>query len=72
MSTAEILAELHRLTPEERESIRARLDAIDEAAPLSVEERRLVDERVAAYRKEPGAAKTWAVAEGEIRKQLGM
>jgi hypothetical protein len=72
MCTAEVLAELHRLTPKEREAIRARLDAIDEAAPLTAEEMRLVDERVAAYRKDPAAAKTWAVAEDEIRKQLGM
>jgi hypothetical protein len=72
MSTAEILAQLHRLTPEERESIRERLDAIDESAPLSAEEKRLVDDRVAAYRRDPGAAKTWAVAEGEIRKHLGL
>lgn len=72
MSTTEILAELSRLTPGERESIRSRLDAIDAAAPLSPEEQRLIDERVAAYRQNPGDGVPWAVAEAEIRKQLGL
>jgi hypothetical protein len=72
MSTTEILAELPRLTPMERDSIRSRLDAIDAAAPLSTEEKRLIDERVAAYRQNPGAGVSWAVAEADIRKQLGM
>lgn len=72
MSTTEILAELSRLTPAEREAIRLRLDDLDAAAPLSAEEKRLVDERVAAYRQNPGAGVSWAVAEAEIRKQHGL
>jgi hypothetical protein len=35
MSTTEILAQLPRLTPEEREAVRSGLDDIDSAAPLS-------------------------------------
>jgi hypothetical protein len=72
MSTTEILAELSRLTPSEREAVRSRLDDLDAAAPLSPEEKRLVDERVAAYRQNPAAAVSWAVAEADIRKQHGM
>jgi hypothetical protein len=72
MSTTEILAQLPTLTPADREKVRSQLDAIDAAAPLSPEEKRLVDQRVAAYRQNPGAAVTWAVAEGEIRKELGL
>lgn len=67
MSTTEILAELSRLTPTEREAVRSRLDDLDAAAPLSPEEKRLVDERVAAYRQNPGAAVTWAVAEADLQ-----
>jgi hypothetical protein len=71
MSTTEILAQLPTLTPADREKVRSQLDAIDSAAPLSPEEKRLVDQRVAAYRQNPGAAVSWAVAEEEIRKQIG-
>ena len=72
MSTTEILAELPRLTPAEREAIRSRLDDLDAAAPLSPEEKKLIEERVAAYRENPGAGVSWAVAEADIRKQLGL
>ena len=72
MSTTEILAELTRLTPAERDAVRSRLDDIDAAAPVSPEEKRLIDERVAAYRRNPGAGVSWAVAEADIRKQLGL
>ena len=72
MSTTEILAQLPALTPADREKVRAQLDAIDSATPLSPEEKRLVDRRVAAYREAPDAAVAWAVAEGEIRKKTGL
>ncbi len=72
MSTTEILAQLPRLTPAEREVVRSRLDDIDAAAPVSPEEKRLIDERVTAYRQNPGAGVSWAVAEADIRKQLGL
>jgi hypothetical protein len=72
MSTTEILAQLPTLTPADREKVRSELDAIDAAAPLSPEEKQLIAERVAAYRQNPGAGVSWAVAEGEIRKQIGL
>jgi hypothetical protein len=72
MSTVEILAQLPRLSPAEREVVRSRLDDIDAAAPLSPEEKQLVAERVAAYRQNPGAGIAWTAAEAEIRKQLGL
>jgi hypothetical protein len=72
MSTTEILDQLPRLTPAEREAVRTRLDDIDAAAPLTPEEKRLIGERVAAYRQNPGASVAWAVAEADIRKQLGL
>ena len=72
MSTTEILAQLPTLTPADREKVRSRLDAIDAAAPVSPEEKCLIDARVAAYRQNPGSAVAWVVAEGEIRKQTGL
>ncbi len=72
MSTTEILAELSRLTPAEREVVRVRLDDLDAAVPLSPEEKRLIDERIVAYRQNPGSSVSWAVAEAEIRQRLGL
>ena len=72
MSTSEILAQLPRLTPADREMVRARLNDIDSAEPLSLEEKRLVDERVNAYRQNPRAGVSWSVAGAKIRKQIGM
>jgi hypothetical protein len=71
MSTPEILAHLPRLSAEERELVRSRLDAIDASAPLSAEEKRLIDERVASYRQKPEGV-SWTVAETDIRRQLGL
>ena len=70
MSTTEIIEQLARLTPAEREAIRSRLDDLEAAAPLSTEEQRLVDERVAAHRRNPAAGIAWQVAEADIRKDL--
>lgn len=72
MSTTEILDQLPRLTPAEREAVRTRLDDIDTAAPLTPEEKRLIVERVASYRQNPDASVAWAVAEADIRRQLGL
>jgi hypothetical protein len=72
MSTVEILAQLPKLTPADREKIREELDSLDAAAPLSPEERRLVAERVGAYRQNPDATLSWALAEEEIRKRIGL
>ena len=72
MSTTDILAQLPRLSAAERDAVRSRLDAIDSAAPLTPEEKRLIDERVASYRAHPDRAVSWSVAEQEIRKQTGL
>jgi len=72
MSTSEIIAQLPRLTGPEREQVRAKLDEIDSAAPLSPEEKQLIEARVTAYRQRPDAAIPWSVAEREIRKDLGL
>jgi len=73
MSTAEILARLSQLSPDERTQIRERLDALDDAVmELSPEERRLVAERVATHYHNPAAGTTWAVAESEIHQELGL
>lgn len=72
MSTTEILAQLPQLTAAERDAVRARLDDLESAAPLSPAEKRLIDARVAAYRQNPGDTVSWAAAEAEIRQQAGL
>lgn len=41
-------------------------------ARLSLEEKRVIDERVAAYRQNPSSVVSWTVAEDAIRKQHGL
>jgi putative addiction module component (TIGR02574 family) len=73
MSKAEILSELPRLTPEERQEIRlhlARLDGemwLDDADPLTEAEKALLDARLAAYEKDPEAGGSWAEVEARLK-----
>ena len=73
MSKAEILEELPKLTKTERQEIRLRLaeldseDWLDDEEPLTVEEKALLDARLAAYAKDPDAGSTWEEVEGRIR-----
>ena len=70
MSTTEIINALPSLTAAERDIVRLRLDEIDSSAPLAPEEKRLADQRAAAYWQNPEATLPWSVAEAEIRRQL--
>jgi hypothetical protein len=63
---------LKKLSPAQREVVRTRLDVLDEAEPLSPNERRIVEERLAAYRQRPEDVEPWAVAEADTRKQPGL
>jgi putative addiction module component (TIGR02574 family) len=54
MSKAEILAEIPKLTKEEREEIRRTLDELDDS--LTPEELALVDARMEAHRRDPASA----------------
>jgi putative addiction module component (TIGR02574 family) len=76
MSKAEILAELPRLTPSERQEIRlklARLDGeawLDANEPLTDAEKALLEARLAAYEKDPDAGSSWEETEARIRARL--
>lgn len=77
MSTAEILAELPRLTPAERQEIRlrlARLDgeqSLDTVEPLTEAERALLEARLAAYAQDPEAGSSWQEVEARLQARLG-
>lgn len=76
MSKVEILAELPRLTREERKEVLLRLAEIDGNLwldvedPLTDDERALLETRLAAYEKDPDAGSSWAEVEGRIRARL--
>jgi putative addiction module component (TIGR02574 family) len=76
MSKSEILSELPKLTPAERQEIRlhlARLDGelwLDGDDPLTDVEKALLDARLAAYAKDPDAGSTWEAVETRIRDRL--
>ena len=75
MSTAEILQELPKLSPEERKEIRLKLAELDDDQwldddPLTDSEKALLEARLAAYEKDPDAGSSWAEVEARIRAQL--
>ena len=76
MSKADILAELPKLTPAERQEVRlklARLDGdewLDGGDPLTDAEKALLDARLATYEKDPDAGSSWAEVEARIRARL--
>ena len=76
MSKADILAELPKLTPAERQEVRlklARLDGdewLDAEDPLTDAEKALLDARLAAYEKDPDAGSSWEEVEARIRARL--
>ena len=76
MSKADILAELPKLTPAERQEVRLNLARIDGAewldadVPLTDAEKALLDARLAAYEKDPDAGSSWEEVEARIRARL--
>jgi len=76
MSKAEILAELPKLTPAERQEIRRKLTEIDSEEwldtnePLTDTEKALLDARLATYEKDPDAGSSREEVEARIRARL--
>jgi len=76
MSKADILTELPKLTPAERQEVHlklARLDGeewLDANEPSTDAEKALLDARLAAYEKDPDAGSSWEEVEARIRARL--
>ncbi len=76
MSKTEIVAELAKLTPAEREEIRLKLAELDgtpwddQEDPLTDREKVLLDARLAAYQQDPDGGSSWAEVEARIRTKL--
>ena len=75
MSKAEILAELPKLTPEDRAEIQARLDELAgqgwlDDGELCDEERRLLDSRLDECERNPSSFVPWEQAKAQIDGSL--
>ncbi len=77
MSFQEVLAELPKLTFEQRDLLRIRLAELageewmddDELTP---EEKTLIEERLAEHRRNPAAAISWEVMEAKLKARYGL
>jgi len=72
MSKAEILAELPKLTREERREVVAKARELDGAEwvdpDLTEDEKRILDAELAEYEKHPDTGSTWNEVEARIRQ----
>jgi len=77
MSKFEILAEIPKLTKEERFEIRVKLAEMDSDGwldaddPLTDEEKALIEARLAAHEANPESSIPWEEFEARLRRRLG-
>jgi len=78
MSKAEILEELPKLMPEERQELLEKICQLDRlpedewlhASELTDADKALLDTRLASYAADPDAGSTWEEVEARIRARL--
>jgi len=77
MSKAEILAEIPKLTPEEREEIYLKIveldsdEWLDADDPLTDEQKALIETRIEAHEKNPQSAIPWEEFNARLKRRLG-
>jgi hypothetical protein len=76
VSTSEILSELAKLTPAERQEVRQRLAELDgdnwlDDGLLTGAEKALIEQRLNDHVRNPGTAIPWAVAEERLKIRYG-
>ena len=69
MSKAEIIAELPKLTAEDRSDILTRLWRMEEASGPTSREKQLLDEAQASYDANPNAGSPWSEVEARLRRR---
>lgn len=76
MSKVEILEALSKLTAEDRQEIRQKLNEIDGDEwldgddPLTDDEKALLEVRLAAYERDPDAGSSWKEVEARIQSRI--
>jgi putative addiction module component (TIGR02574 family) len=76
MSFAEILDEIPRLTPEQRQQVVEKVfelegDWLDLDDPLSPEEKHLVESRLAGHDRNPASAVPWQEVKARLQARFG-
>jgi len=77
MSKAEILAEIPKLTPQEREEIYLKLAELDDNKwmdaddPLTDADKALIESRIAAHEQNPQTAVPWEEVDARLKQRLG-
>jgi len=77
MSKAEILAEIPKLTPQEREEIYLKLTELDGDKwmdaddPLTDADKALIESRIEAHEKNPQTAIPWEEFDARLKQRLG-
>jgi putative addiction module component (TIGR02574 family) len=77
MSKAEILAEIPKLTPQEREEIYLKLAELDDNKwmdaddPLTDADKALIESRIEAHEKNPQTAIPWEEFDARLKQRLG-
>jgi putative addiction module component (TIGR02574 family) len=77
MSKAEILAEIPKLTPEEREEIYLKIveldsdEWLDTDDPLTDEQKALIEARIEAHEKNPQSAIPWEEFNARLKRRSG-
>jgi len=69
MSKSEILAELPKLSAQDREEILEQLWRLEESAGPTEREKTLLNEAQAAYDANPSAGASWSEVEARLRKR---
>ena len=77
MSFNELIAELTKLSSEQRDLVRIRLAELAgeewmDDGEVSLEDKRLVDERLAEHERNPESAIPWSVMEAKLRARYGL
>ena len=75
MSKAEIIAELARLSPEDRADVQAKLDELAgdawiDRGELSSADIQTLDDTLAAYHKAPDAGSSWEQVKARVQAKL--
>lgn len=77
MSKAAILAEIPKLTPQEREEIYLKLAELDDNKwmdaddPLTDADKALIESRIEAHEKNPQTAVPWEEFDARLKQRLG-
>jgi len=77
MSFQDVLAELPKLTPEQRDTLRVRLAALAgeewmDDGELTADQKAVIEARIADYERNPASGVPWEVMEEKLKARYGL